>query len=277
MPCFGSRWKESAPNNVDLGGGERNEADVSEQRGRVRIEQTAKWVRVMLGGETIADSRDVKMVWEKPYYPTYYFPSPDVRMDLLVATGDTDHSPSRGSCQICTVKTDRVEAVAAAKVWNDTEIDAIEGHVSFHWAAMDHWFEEQEEVYVHARDPYSRIDILQSTRHIEVVVNGVKVADTTQPRLLFETGLPTRYYIPKPDVAMELLTPTATETSCPYKGTASYWSVAAGEDTFDDIVWGYATPLRESIEIAGYLAFYNEKVDIIVDGVLQERPRTVFS
>jgi uncharacterized protein (DUF427 family) len=248
-----------------------------ESRGRVKVEPTARRIRVMVGGEFIADSIDVKMVWEKPNYPTYYFPSADVRMDLLAATGQRDRSPSRGSCEICTVKTDRGEAVAAAQVWTDAEIDAIRDHVSFSWAAMDHWFEEEEEVFVHARDPYTRIDILQSARHVVVTIGGVIVADTTQPRLLFETGLPTRYYIPKTDIAMELFSPTDTHTACPYKGTASYWSVAAGADTFPDIAWEYPAPLRESMEIAGYVAFYNHKVDITVDGEPERRPRTVLS
>ena len=142
---------------------------------------------------------------------------------------------------------------------------------------MDAWFEEDEEVFVHARDPYTRIDILPSSRHIEVVVNGVKVADSHQPRLLVETGLPTRYYLPKTDVRMDLLTSTDTTTQCPYKGEAEYWSVTADGETFDDIVWGYRTPVEESMRAAGLVSFYNEKVDTYIDGVLQDRPKSVFA
>lgn len=108
-------------------------------------------------------------------------------------------------------------------------------------------------------------------------MNGVKVADSHQPRLLIETGLPTRYYLPKTDVRMDLLTATETATDCPYKGTAQYWSVTAAGETSDDIVWGYKAPVEESMRIAGLVSFYNEKVDIYVDGTLEKRPKSVFS
>jgi uncharacterized protein (DUF427 family) len=249
----------------------------TKQRGRVRVEDGQKRIRVYLGGEVVADSRRTKLVWEKPYYPVYYFPEADVRSDLLVDTGETHRSPSRGTATISTVKAGGAEAPDAARVWRAANIEGIADHVSFVWNAMDAWFEEDEEVFVHARDPYTRVDILQSSRHIEVEVDGVKVADSHQPRLLFETGLPVRYYLPKTDVRLDLLTPTETRTDCPYKGTASYWSVDAAGTIHRDIVWGYQAPTLESIQISGYLSFYNEKVDIYVDGELQDRPRTIFS
>jgi len=247
------------------------------KRGRITVEDGQKRVRVYLGGEVVADSTKVKYVWEKPYYPTYYFPAADVNMDLLVATGETDRSPSRGTASLHTIKAGPEEAVAAARLWDEAKIDEIAGFVSFDWKAMSHWFEEEEEVYVHARDPYTRIDVLQSSRHIEVMINGVKVADSHQPRLLFETGLPVRYYLPKTDVRLDLLVPSNTHTMCPYKGTADYWHVRADDGLVEDIVWGYPNPLAESIEVAGYVSFYNEKVDILVDGEPENRPKTVFS
>ena len=142
---------------------------------------------------------------------------------------------------------------------------------------MDAWFEEDEEVFVHPKDPNTRVDILQSSRHVEVFVDGVKVADTHQPRFLFETGLPRRTYIPKTDVRMDLLTATETTTQCPYKGTAEYYAVTTDEGQRDDIVWWYRHPTGESQKIAGLVAFYDEKVDVVVDGVPQDRPRTMFS
>ncbi len=142
---------------------------------------------------------------------------------------------------------------------------------------MDAWFEEDEQVYVHPRDPYTRVDILQSTRHVRVVVDGVTVADSHSPTLLFETGLPVRYYLPKTDVRLDLLTATETETACPYKGTANYYALTVGDTTYDDFIWWYQHPTAESQKIAGLVCFYNEKVDIYVDGELQERPRTPFS
>jgi uncharacterized protein (DUF427 family) len=253
------------------------EFTVAQQRGRVRVEDGHKRIRAYLGGEVIADSANVKMVWEKPYYPVYYFPTGDVRLDLLVDTGETYRSPSRGTATLSTVKAGGVEADKAARVWSDARIDEIDGYVSFRWGAMGHWFEEDEEVFVHARDPYTRVDALPSSRHVVVEVNGEKVADSHRTTLLFETGLPVRYYFPKTDVRLDLLTPSDASTACPYKGTAQYWDVTVNGETVPGIVWGYPAPLHESARIAGLVSFYNEKVDIYVDGELQERPKTVFS
>lgn len=246
-------------------------------RGRVRVEDAQKRVRVYLGGEVIADTTNAKLVWEKPYYPTYYFPAADVKTDQLVATGETTRTPSRGEAEIHTVKAAKAEAEGAARWYVTSAIDEISGHVSFHWPSMDAWFEEDEQVYVHPRDPYTRIDVLQSSRHIRVVVGGVTVADTHKPRLLFETDLPMRYYIPKTDVRLDLLESSDTTSACPYKGMANYYSVVVDGERYDDIVWWYQHPVAESAGIAGYVSFYNEKVDIYVDGQLEDRPKTVFS
>lgn len=246
-------------------------------RGRVRIEAGPKRIRTYLGGELIADSTRVQLVWEKPYYPVYYFPQDDVRMELLSSNGETRRSPSRGEAHYFTVKGGSKLAERAAYTHPDSPVAELRDRIAFDWDSMDSWFEEDEEVYVHARDPYTRVDTLRSSRHVEVVVNGVKVADSHQPTLLFETGLPTRYYLPKVDVRMDLLTPTHSATHCPYKGTAHYWSVEAGGEVLADIAWGYRHPVMESIKIAGLVSFYNEKVDIYVDGALQERPKTPFS
>jgi uncharacterized protein (DUF427 family) len=149
--------------------------------------------------------------------------------------------------------------------------------VRLEWDAMDAWFEEDEEVFTHPRDPYTRVDILPSSRHVRVEVDGVTVAQSTSPRLLFETGLPVRYYLPKPHVRMDLLTHTGLETHCPYKGRAEYWSVRAGGRLHENLAWSYPAPLPESQKIAGLVCFYDERVDVHVDGVRQERPVTKFS
>jgi uncharacterized protein (DUF427 family) len=232
---------------------------------------------VYSGGEVIADSQNVKLVWEKPYYPVYYFPPDDVRTDRLVSTGGSKRSPSRGEAAIYDVKTARGTAEGAALHYAGSPIESIDGHYAFVWDAMDEWFEEDEQVFVHARDPYTRIDILQSSRHIEVFVNDVKVADSVRPRILFETGLPARYYLPKTDVRMDLLEATDLTTECPYKGTASYYSVNTGDTVAENVVWWYPAPVAESAEIAGMVSFYNEKVDVKVDGELEAKPKTVFS
>ncbi|MGA5760189.1 DUF427 domain-containing protein [Nonomuraea bangladeshensis] len=242
-------------------------------RGRVRVERTAKRVRAYLGGRAVADTTAALLVWEVPYYPTYYFPLADVDESALKATGATKRSPSRGEGVVHTVTSGAAEAPDAALTYPDSPLEEIRGHVRFEWDAMDAWFEEDEEVYVHPRDPYTRVDILPTSRHVRVEVDGVTVADSRGARVLFETGLPARYYLPKTDVRLDLLEHTDTVTHCPYKGTAEYWSVNGQRD----LAWSYRTPLPESERIAGLIAFYNEKLDIYVDGELQERPRTKFS
>jgi uncharacterized protein (DUF427 family) len=132
-------------------------------------------------------------------------------------------------------------------------------------------------VFTHPRDPYTRIDVLASSRHVRVEVDGTTLAESTSPRLLFATGLPVRYYLPKTHVRIDLLTPTGTVSHCPYKGQAEYWSVRTGERVHDDLAWSYRAPFPESQKIAGLITFYDEKTDVYVDGARQERPRTKFS
>ena len=130
---------------------------------------------------------------------------------------------------------------------------------------------------VHARDPYTRVDVLPSSRHNEVESDGITVADSSNALVLFETGLPVRYYLPKTDVCMDLLTPTETRSHCPYKGTAEYWTVTVNSTDHEDFAWSCRTPLAESARIGGIVGFYNKKVDHIIDGDLVERPTTIFS
>jgi len=244
---------------------------------RVRIEDGPKRVRAFLGGRPIADSTNVKLVWEIPYYPAYYFPAEDVELDALGERGETTRSPSRGEATRFDITVGDNTTKNAAYRHLDSPVEELRDLVAFDWSAMDAWFEEDEPVYVHPRDPYTRVDILQSSRHVRVEIDGVTVAETRAPRLLFETGLPTRYYLPATDVRQELLTPSDTTSECPYKGIASYHNVVVNGTSHDDIVWYYPFPLRESEQVAGYLCFYNEKLDIYVDGELEERPRSMFS
>ena len=247
-----------------------------DNRGRVRVEEGRKRVRVYLGGALVADTTRPRLVWEAPYYPTYYLPAEDVRAKLE-PTGRTERSPSRGEAQLYDVVADGARAEGAARRYPDSPLEALRGLVRLDFAAMGEWFEEDEPIYVHPRDPYTRVDILASSRHIRVEIDGVTVADSHQPRILFETGLPPRYYLPFTDIRMDLLRPSSTQTHCPYKGTAEYWSVDTGTAVHEDVVWFYRTPLPESQKIAGLASFYNEKVDVYVDGTLEERPRTHFS
>jgi uncharacterized protein (DUF427 family) len=147
---------------------------------------------------------------------------------------------------------------------------------------MSEWLEEDEPVYVHPRDPYKRVDILASSRRVRVELDGITVAESSQPRVLFETGLPPRYYLPLTDLRMDLLRPSDSITHCPYKGTATYWSVdtsaaAQAGRVHKDVVWIYRSPLPESPKIAGLACFYNERVELYVDGELIPRPKTPFS
>ena len=243
----------------------------------MRVEVGPKRVRTYLGGEIVADTTRPRLVWEIPNYPAYYLPVDDVRMELLTPTTRTEHSPSRGEACYFSVKGGDRVVEDAAWYYPESPVEELRSLIRFDWEAMDAWFEEDEEVYVHPRDPYKRVDILASSRHVEVVVDGVKVAESRQPRLLFETSLPTRYYLPQTDVRLDLLRPSSTTTRCPYKGTASYWSVEVNGVVHDDLLWTYRTPVLESAKIAGLACFFNEHVDLYVDGVLQERPRTVWS
>ena len=184
-------------------------ARTNDRRGRVRIEPGGKRVRAVLGGEVVADTTRPVLVWEVPYYPAYYVPLADVRAELR-PDGGTVHSPSRGDARTSTVVAGGREAQGAARRYEDSPIEALRDLVRLDWAAMDAWFEEDEEVFTHPRDPYTRVDILASSRHVRIEVGGATVAESTSPRLLFETGLPVRYYLPQTHVRLDLLIPTET-------------------------------------------------------------------
>ena len=252
-------------------------ATASKTRGSVRTECGAKRIRAYLGGELVADTTRPLLVWERPYYPTYYFPAEDVRADLLQPGDEVAHSTSRGDGRTFTVRAGGREAPQAAVRYEESPLDELRDAIRLDWDAMDAWFEEDEQVFTHPRDPYTRVDILPSSRHVRVEVDGVTIAESTKPTLLFETGLPARFYLPKTHVRMDLLSATDSVTHCPYKGQAEWWSVRAGDEVHADLAWSYRTPLPESQKIAGLVAFYDEKVDIYVDGVRQARPRTQFS
>ncbi|MEC3976475.1 DUF427 domain-containing protein [Amycolatopsis sp. H20-H5] len=246
-------------------------------RGRIRVEHGAKRVRALFAGRVVADTVHPLLVWEVPYYPTYYFPQSDLVAEFFAASGGTAHSPSRGDGVLSTIKVGEREAVDAALAYPDSPIEELRGHVRLDFAALDTWFEEDEEIFVHPRDPGVRVDVLASSRHVRIEVAGVTVADTVRPHLLFETGLPTRYYLPKTDVRLDLLEHSELVTHCPYKGSTEYFSVRAGGELHTDLAWSYRTPLPESLKVAGLVAFLDEKVDVYVDDVRQERPKTKFA
>ena len=243
----------------------------------IHVAQSPRHVRVFFGGEVIADSKRAKLVREAEVLPAYYFPKRDVRTDLLVPSAHTSRCPVKGQASYWSVRVGdkNVENAAWSYTAPSSEAESLTDHFAFDWPKMDKWMEEDEELYKHARDPYKRVDALPSKRHVRVVIDGQTVAETRRPHLLFETNHPVRYYIPQQDVRMELLVPSATRSRCPYKGPASYWSVKLGDETFDDLVWGYMETIPECPKIRGLVCFFHERgCEIYVDGELVEPPKT---
>ena len=241
---------------------------------RLELVPSPKWVRVFFGGETIANSRRVMLRRETGRLPLYFFPQEDVRMELL------SDQTSKGEAIFWSVQVGERSAKDAAWSYADPKGPAadLRGYIAFEWAAMDGWFEEDEEVYVHARDPFKRIDIIHSSRHVRVVVAGETVAESHRPVLLFEGNYPTRYYLPKMDVRLDVLVPSETHTQCPYKGVASYFSVKVGDTLVKDLAWYYPFPVPESSKIKNLVCFFNERVDALyVDGELMPKPKTQWS
>lgn len=245
----------------------------------IYLEPTPKRIRVEVGGEVIADSRRALMLQESGLQPVYYFPPEDVRTEVMTPTDRHTHCPKKGDASYYTIQAGGETVENGAWYYPEPLPDApfLKDLVAFYFDRMGRWLEEDEEVVVHPRDPYHRVDVLRSDRHIRVLLDGEVLAETRRALALFESNLPTRWYIPRDDVRAELL-PSETVTRCPYKGTASYHSVklsGGGEGT--DLVWYYDAPLAEVGRIAELLCFFNEKVDIELDGELQERPESPWS
>ncbi len=237
-------------------------------RPALRVEASPRWVLGFVNGIPIVNSKRVVVAYGARRLATYFFPTADVRMDML-RPAETQSTPAERRYTL-EMGGRTIEDIA----WSYTDLDGeqaeLRDYIAFEWRKIDAWYEEDDEVFVHPRDPYHRVDVLDSSRHVKVVIGGQVVAETRRPRLLFETGLRTRYYIPKVDVRMDLLEPTATVSQCPYKGNATYWSARIGDQVFPDIVWSYPFPIPECTKIQNLLAFYNEKTEIYVDGELEK-------
>ena len=241
------------------------------------VEPVPRRIRAFLAGETIVDTTRALYVWEWPHYPQYYIPLDDVRRDLLVREEHLQRT-RRGPTELHGLHVGDTHRPRAARLLTDSSVAGLSGTMRFDWAAVDAWFEEDEQVFVHPRNPYTRVDALRSTRSVRVELNGAVLAESSSPVMVFETGLPTRYYLNRTDVHFEHLVPTETVTACPYKGTTScYWSVKAGDGLHRDLAWTYNFPTRQLLPIAGLLAFYNEKVGIFLDDQQLVRPKTHFS
>ena len=225
-------------------------------------------ISAVLGGEIVVESDHAKMLHETGYLPTYYFPIEDVNQDLLEKTDHTTHCPFKGDATYWSVKADG--EVAENAVWGYPEpLDSSPipaDYVAIYFGAMDRWFEEDEEISVHPKDPYHRVDVRAGSRHVKVTVGGETIAESDRPKILFETGLPPRYYLPPEDVNTDLLTPSETVTHCPYKGAATYWSAEMNGKTIEDVAWSYPEPLPEAAKTEGHYCFLGDGVETEVDG-----------
>ena len=266
--------------------------------GELRHEPTRKRIRAKLAGVTVVDSRRAVLLWEpRRVVPSYAVPVQDVHAELLPAT----HSPAaltedvgvdfpdlsrrpvldpKVPFGVHTAEGDVVDV----HVEGHTRLGAglaladpdLAGYVALDFAAFDAWYEEDERNMAHPRDPFHRIDILASSRQVRLELEGEVLAESSRPTLLFETLLPTRYYLPREDVRAGLV-PSPTRTFCAYKGQASYWSPIVGDQPVPDLAWTYEQPLHEASGVRGLVAFFDERVDVVLDGEHLERPVTPWS
>ncbi len=241
------------------------------------VEPVPRRVRATLGGHVVLDTQRAVYVWERPNYPQYYIPLADVAVEVLIDE-DRVQKLSRGPARLHGLRAGDQARPGSARVYTDQALAGLANMVRFDWDALDSWFEEDEEVFVHPRNPYTRVDAIRSTRRVRIELEGAVLAESSSPVMVFETGLPTRYYLNPTEVDFEHLLRTDTVTSCPYKGTTSrYWSVRVGGHTNSDLAWTYDFPTGPLVPIAGLIAFYNEKVDLFLAGELLDRPVTHFS
>jgi len=249
----------------------------------VHTEASERWVRGRVGEVVVVDSRLPLLFWEDHFpVPSYAFDPADVRTDLLAPgaapAGSSFFTPKGPVERWYDLSVDGHVLRSAAWVRDDP---ALSGRIVLSWQpGLLTWLEEDEEVFSHPRDPHKRVDAVPSSRRVVVRSGGQVLAESTHPVLLFETGLPTRFYLPREDVRLDLLAPGSSESHCPYKGFArDYWDLPAseGSDALTGIAWSYADPYPAVGAVAGRIAFYDELVDVEVDGVARDRPRSVFS
>lgn len=235
------------------------------------VHPSPRWVRSYFNDELIADSREMVLFFQRPY-PNYLFPKRHVAMQYLHKSDYTESRDGRGRTEYWHLDVRGKRVDNAAFSYSDHARD----YLTFKWDVMDRWLEEDEEIFVHARNPYHRVDAVPSSRRIDIHLDGRKVASSAAPVLLFETGLPTRYYLPHADVNMALLEPTGTVTRCPYKGIAQTFGIRINDQFHADYAWSYPAPIAACANIQNRMCFYNEVVDTHEDGTLLARPLTHF-
>lgn len=240
--------------------GEEVNFSIQGPKHRLFMHDFPRRVRARFGGETVLDTERGQLLHETGLLPVLYVPEEDVRTDLLEKTDHTTHCPFKGDAAYWTVRVG--DRAAENAVWAypepNPETPWLRGLMAFYWRPMDAWYDEDEEVRGHLRDPFHRVDARASSRHVRVLLNGEVVAETERPKVLSETGLPNRYYIPADDVRRELLVESEKRTVCPYKGEATYWSLEGAQDA----AWSYEDPLESALKVRGHLTFDHEAVTV---------------
>jgi len=220
------------------------------------FEPFARRIRGLIGGETVVDTTGGMLLYESTLKPVLYVPEDDVRADLIEATGHSTFCPYKGDASYWSA------AGVENALWGYKQpietAEFLRGYVAPYWNLFDSWFEEDEGLTRGLRDPYHRVDVRETGAHVTVRANGDVLAESDRARLLFETGIPARAYLPLEDVREDLLARTETESVCPYKGTASYWSV--GE--LADVAWSYRNPIPEAGAIEGLVSFMGDGVEV---------------
>ena len=240
------------------------------------IEDVWPRIRCVCAGETVVDADAAKLLHETGRLPVYHFPAEQVRTDLLHDTGERQES-ARGELAWHELRIGKRVVPRAAWTYPAPAAAFLEGLVAFRWDALDEWFAEAEQLFGHPKDPYSRIDVCRTTRHVRVLLGGEVLADSRRARVLYEAALPPRWYLPIEDVRGDLLVPSGHLSRCAYKGVASYWHVRVGDELVEDLVWSYPDPEHDALPVRDMLCFFSEKVDVELDGVVGVRPVTQWS
>jgi uncharacterized protein (DUF427 family) len=222
-------------------------------------------MRVLFGGQWLADSEDVVLLHEPGHYPVAFFPLADVREDVLVPEDRTTQHRELGATAWFDVRAGDARARRAA--WRYTDLPehaaVLRDRVAFAWRSMDAFYEEDERIVGHAADLYHRNDIRQTSRHVVVRDGDRVVADTRAPVVLYESGFAPRWYVPREDVDASALTPVPGQTFCPYKGLASYYDVGQRKGA----AWSYLEAWPEVARVSGFVSFEPDVIDVYIDGV----------
>jgi uncharacterized protein (DUF427 family) len=238
------------------------------------VETGSVRVRAYRSGMLVADADPPLLVWEHRFYPQYFFAPGEVEVELRAA-GPGPRSTSLGPSETYDVVVGDEVLTGAAQRYPEAPDESLRTMTTLAWSAFDTWLAEEEVIHTHARDPYVRVDAMPSSRHVRVVAGGVVVAESRRPVVLVQSGQPPRYYLPRADVRMDLLTSTDTVSHCAYKGTAAYWTLRVGDLVLPDVVWGYDAPLREGLAVAGLVCFWPESsadLEVYADGERIDRP-----